>query len=252
MNRAGQHHAPKARHTLFALLRPDALRDDDNTEFLDMLNRSQRTIFQICLHYTDRSPDAIRDLYQEIVCNLWESWPNFRGDSNTDTWVRRVALNVAVTEIRRHARQPRFVPLEDWMYDTISEEIDKAPPDYFRLISALSATSPKLSPPPKPPSNNASTASANTSTNSNNNIIIMKNNLHDLQDFAGVSEQEIVFDDLQPLFDDHSRRLADILDCPAARPTFLNISDAPTFRFRMVRAWGILALLCLVATISWA
>ena len=79
----------------------------------------------------------------------------------------------------------------------------------------------------------------------------MKNNLHDLQDFAGVSEQEIVFDDLQPLFDDHSRRLADILDCPAARPTFLNISDAPTFRFRMVRAWGILALLCLVATISW-
>ena len=79
----------------------------------------------------------------------------------------------------------------------------------------------------------------------------MKNNLHDLQDFAGVSEQEIFFDDLQPLFDDHSRRLADILDCPAARPTFLNISDAPTFRFRMVRAWGILALLCLVATISW-
>ena len=79
----------------------------------------------------------------------------------------------------------------------------------------------------------------------------MKNNLHDLQDFAGVSEQEIFFDDLQPLFDDHSRRLADILDCPATRPSFLNISDAPTFRFRMVRAWGILALLCLVATISW-
>lgn len=136
-HRAGQHHAPKARHTLFALLRSDALCDDDNREFLDMLNRSQRTIFQICLHYTDRSPDAIRDLYQEIVCNLWESWPNFRGDSSTDTWVRRVSLNVAVTEIRRHAKQPRFVPLEDWMYDTISEEIDKAPPDYFRLISAL-------------------------------------------------------------------------------------------------------------------
>lgn len=137
MNRAGQHHAPKARHTLFALFRSDALRDDNNTEFLDMFNRSQRTIFQICLHYTDQSPDAIRDLYQEIACNLWEAWPRFRGDSNTDTWVRRVALNVAVTEIRRHAKQPRFVPLEDWMYDTISEEIDKAPPDYFRLISAL-------------------------------------------------------------------------------------------------------------------
>ena len=76
----------------------------------------------------------------------------------------------------------------------------------------------------------------------------MKNNL---QDCTSVSEQEIDFSDLQPLFDDHTRRLADILDCPAARPTFLNISDAPTLRFRMVRAWGILAILCLVATICW-
>ncbi len=136
-HRAGSKHASKAGHTLFDLFRLDLVRAGDTAEFLEMLSRSQRTIFQICLHYTDRSPDAIRDLYQEIVCNLWESWPNFRGDSSTDTWVRRVSLNVAVTEIRRHARQPRFVPLEDWMYDTISEEIDKAPPDYFRLISAL-------------------------------------------------------------------------------------------------------------------
>ena len=62
----------------------------------------------------------------------------------------------------------------------------------------------------------------------------MKNNPQDLQDFAGVSEQEIVFDDLQPLFDDHSRRLADILDCPATRPSFLNISDAPTSSLKWV------------------
>lgn len=79
----------------------------------------------------------------------------------------------------------------------------------------------------------------------------MKNNLHNLQDFAGVSEQEIFFDDLQPLFDNHSRRLADILDRPEARPASLNFSDARTFRLRMARAWGILALLCLVATLFW-
>ena len=136
-HRAGQHHAPKARHTLFALLRPDALRDDDNREFLDMFNRSQRTIFQICLHFTDRSPDAIRDLYQEIACNIWEAWPRFRGDSNTDTWVRRIALNVAVTEVRNHVKQLRFVPLEDWMYDTIANQESSAPPDSYHLLSLL-------------------------------------------------------------------------------------------------------------------
>lgn len=79
----------------------------------------------------------------------------------------------------------------------------------------------------------------------------MKNNLHDLQDFAGVSEQEIVFDDLQPLFDDHSRRLDDLLRRPEAHPNILNLSDACSFRIRMFYAWGILAILCIVATISW-
>lgn len=102
----------------------------------------------------------------------------------------------------------------------------------------------------------------------------MKNNSQDLKDFAvaakdehransfalsrqssadevSVSEQEIDFSDLQPLFDDHSRRLAAILDRPEARPTSLNFSDARTFRLRMARAWGILALLCIAVTLFW-
>lgn len=76
----------------------------------------------------------------------------------------------------------------------------------------------------------------------------MKNNL---QDFASASEQEIDFSDLQPLFNNHSRRLADILDRPEASPVSLNLSDTPTFRLRMARAWGILALLCLSVTLLW-
>lgn len=127
----------KSRHTLFALLGIGMVYDEVNSEFLEMLDQSQRTLFQVCLHFTDRQPDNIRDLYQEIVCALWESWPDFRHDCSTDTWVHRIALNVAITQVRRHARQPRFVPLDDWMYDTIAEEIDKAPPDYFSLVSEL-------------------------------------------------------------------------------------------------------------------
>lgn len=136
-HRGGSSEKSRAGHSLFALFSPHSVRDDEEGAFLDMLGRSQRSIFQICLHFTDRRPDSIRDLYQEIVCTLWEAWPKFKGRSATDTWVHRIALNVAVDEIRSHARQPRFVPLEDWMYDTIAEEIDKAPPDYFRIIDDL-------------------------------------------------------------------------------------------------------------------
>ena len=67
---------------------------------------------------------------------------SFRGESSTDTWVHRVALNVAVTEVRRRARQPNFVPLEEWMYETIAEEIDKAPPDSSKPPSSSSLPNP--------------------------------------------------------------------------------------------------------------
>ena len=136
-HRGGSSEKGRTGHSLFALSRLRAVRDGDEVAFLEMLGRSQRSIFQICLHFTDRRPDSIRDLYQEIVCTLWEAWPKFRGESSADTWVHRIALNVAVDEVRSHARQPRFVPLEDWMYDTVADEVDKAPPDYLRIVDAL-------------------------------------------------------------------------------------------------------------------
>ncbi len=136
-HRGGSSGSKKAGHSLFALLGRRSVREGEEAAFLDMLGRSQRSIFQICLHFTDRRPDSIRDLYQEIVCTLWEAWPKFRGESSADTWVHRIALNVAVSEIRSHARQPRFVPLEDWMYDTVADEVDKAPPDYYRIMDDL-------------------------------------------------------------------------------------------------------------------
>lgn len=136
-HRAESEHDTKSGHALIALEGSLWVPDDGHREFLDMFARSQRTIIQICLHFTDRRTDSIRDLYQDIAAALWESWPRFRGASAPDTWVHRIALNVAVSQVRCHVRQPEFVPLEDWMYDTLAEEIDKAPPDYFRIIAAL-------------------------------------------------------------------------------------------------------------------
>ena len=59
------------------------------------------------------------------------------------------------------------------------------------------------------------------------------------------------FDDLQPFFDDSCRRIASILDCPEAKHTTLNKSGASTCRSRMIRAWGIFAILCAMVSIYW-
>ena len=52
------------------------MRDQRESEFMEMLARCERTLFKVCLFYTDRQPDNVRDMYQDIVCNLCESKEN--------------------------------------------------------------------------------------------------------------------------------------------------------------------------------
>ena len=59
---------------------PDMI-DQRESEFMEMLARCERTLFKVCLFYTDRQPDNVRDMYQDIVCNLWQAWPSFRHES---------------------------------------------------------------------------------------------------------------------------------------------------------------------------
>ncbi len=60
---------------------PD-MRDQRESEFMEMLARCERTLFKVCLFYTDRQPDNVRDMYKDIVCNFWQTWPTFRHESN--------------------------------------------------------------------------------------------------------------------------------------------------------------------------
>jgi RNA polymerase sigma-70 factor (ECF subfamily) len=59
-----------------------------------------------------RDDEARKDLYQEIMFQLWRSLPSFAGASTIDTWVYRVALNTALTHARRQSAHAE-TPLED-------------------------------------------------------------------------------------------------------------------------------------------
>lgn len=109
-----------------------------HTEFLEMLRQCEGTLLKVCLYFTDRRRDDIRDLYQEIACTLWESWPAFRGNSDVNTWVTRIALNVAGQEIRKRKRRHQFVQLDESFYDILADEAtDVHYHRLYRLIDQL-------------------------------------------------------------------------------------------------------------------
>jgi RNA polymerase sigma-70 factor (ECF subfamily) len=62
-------------------------------------------LYKVCRLYCFTEADR-QDLFQEIVIQLWKSYPGFRGDSKFSTWLYRIALNTAISDLRKQGRRP--------------------------------------------------------------------------------------------------------------------------------------------------
>ncbi len=66
------------------------------TEFLDELDKHQGILQKICFVYSGNNVEK-EDLCQEIILQLWKSYPSFKHESAFSTWMYRVALNTALS-----------------------------------------------------------------------------------------------------------------------------------------------------------
>jgi RNA polymerase sigma-70 factor (ECF subfamily) len=71
-----------------------------STDFLAVVNANQGILHRICRLYCSDADDR-QDLYQEIVLQLWHSFEKFRGESRFSTWLYRVAINTAISGLRK-------------------------------------------------------------------------------------------------------------------------------------------------------
>lgn len=62
-----------------------------------------------------------KDLFQEILVQLWKSFPAFRGDARFTTWMYRVALNVAIQDFRKEKKR-RLLFFESYEFKEIADE----------------------------------------------------------------------------------------------------------------------------------
>lgn len=81
------------------------------TDFLQTVNAHARIIHKVCRLY-GKDDEERKDLYQEIVLQLWRAFPSYRHDARASTWMYRVALNTAISLFRRQSRQGARVELD--------------------------------------------------------------------------------------------------------------------------------------------
>jgi len=89
------------------------MRAETETSFLTNLNQNIGIVHQVCDTYFRRDAVEREDVFQDIMYQLWKSYPQFKWESKFSTWMYRVALNTAITHIRRSTRAPRNAELTE-------------------------------------------------------------------------------------------------------------------------------------------
>ena len=72
----------------------------DEQQFLDLINENRNRILRVCRVYAWNSADQ-DDLYQEILFQIWRSLPALKEKHFANTWLYRVAINTAISFVRK-------------------------------------------------------------------------------------------------------------------------------------------------------
>ncbi len=90
--------------------------------FITTIKENEGIIYKVSRMYTDTEEDQ-KDLFQDIVYQLWKSFNSFKGNAKRSTWMYRVALNTAIAYLNRSKKQIKQTSL-DFSLHIAEEEID--------------------------------------------------------------------------------------------------------------------------------
>lgn len=106
-------------------------------DFIAFVEEYKQIIYKVCYMYATDT-EHLNDLYQEVVVNLWQAFPRFRGECKESTWVYRIGLNTCISFFRKSRSRPEVVPITVDL-EAFAEEEDKTSQlhELYRMINCL-------------------------------------------------------------------------------------------------------------------
>lgn len=108
--------------------------------FLDQLNQHMGIAYRISRAYQPDTNERA-DLLQEMIYQLWRSYPSFSGKAKFSTWMYRVCLNTALAH-QRTTQKRRNEPLMARHEQVPGPSPDEHPETIHRLFDAIATLSP--------------------------------------------------------------------------------------------------------------
>lgn len=95
--------------------------------FKQVVEQNKGRILRICKSYAPSEEDC-KDMYQEVLINIWKSLESFKGNSEIGTWIYRIAVNTSLTFAgKQYKRMKLNVDIETSnLKSLLDEELDEA------------------------------------------------------------------------------------------------------------------------------
>ncbi|CAN5916714.1 RNA polymerase sigma factor [soil metagenome] len=110
-------------------------------QFVTFVQENEGIIFKVSKMYAHQREDR-EDLYQEIVLQLWRSFADYRAEAKISTWMYRIALNTAITHLRKETRRAKSAELDEVALQVpagLGGEQEERVEAMFRAIQQLTA-----------------------------------------------------------------------------------------------------------------
>ncbi|MFK7924090.1 MAG: RNA polymerase sigma factor [Bacteroidia bacterium] len=77
---------------------------EKEAQFLRLVDQHQGILHKICRLYRNTATER-EDLFQDMMYQLWKSYPSFRGEARFSSWMYRVALSTAIAKYKKPSLQ---------------------------------------------------------------------------------------------------------------------------------------------------
>ncbi|MEM9921508.1 MAG: RNA polymerase sigma factor [Bacteroidota bacterium] len=109
---------------------------DQKSAFVRIVQQHMGIINSLCQIYYQQAEDR-QDARQDIVLQLWKSYPSFRAESAISTWIYRVGLNTLLAKKRKEKRRPQSQAIDPLMHGRM--EVASGVDDDLLLLRSLIA-----------------------------------------------------------------------------------------------------------------
>lgn len=110
--------------------------------FCDLLEAHRGIVLKVARTYCSSTHD-VEDVVQEIVGQMWRSYPRYDARRPFPTWAYRIALNVAISMMRNRSRRREVSLVHDSVPEPMQKSLDPAlaaaAGEIFEVIDRLDA-----------------------------------------------------------------------------------------------------------------